>query len=192
MFSMSSCRISFLNVDLFLVSQPNDLLSENFTLTGIMSKTDRFPLMGVSFWMPSWEQLLVLGSEEVVFKRRKPRRRRPAQALWWWEYWLRRWQFRQQSLINPQKERQCNLSTLGYNSLNFFELVCIYVVLIWMSHLILLSISTISLDAPSSFSDASTLENEDTFLSFPKVHHLIITCTYYIFLWGLPIRECHV
>ena len=46
-----------------------------------------------------------------------------------------------------------------------------------MSHLILLSISTISLDAPSSFSDASTLENEDTFLSLPKVHHLIITCT---------------
>ena len=176
MFSMSSCRISFLNVDLFLVSHPNDLLSENFTLTGIMSKTDRFYLMGVSFWVPSWEQLLVLGSEEVVFKRRKPRRRRPAQALWWWKYWLRRWQFRQQSLINPQKE-QGILSTLGYNSLKNFEPVCIYVVLIWMSHLILLSISTISLDAPSSFSDASTLENEDTFLSLPKVHHLIITCT---------------
>ena len=81
MYSMSSCRISFLNVDLFLVSQSNDLLSENFTLTGIMSKTDRFSLMGVSFLMPSWEQLLVLGCEEVVFKRRKPRRRRPAQAL---------------------------------------------------------------------------------------------------------------
>ena len=174
MFSMSSCRISFLYVDLFLVSQPNDLLSEIFTLTGIMSKTDRFSLMGVSFWVPSWEQLLVLGSEEVVFKRRKPRRRRPAQALWWWKYWLRRWQFRQQSLINPQKE-QGILSTLGYNSLKNFEPVCIYVVLIWMSHLILLSISTISLDAPLLFLRRLHIRKRGHFfLSFPKVHHLII------------------